>query len=349
MIRSTINVLFSICIVALVVTGCGSSNGAGSNNDTVQSTDQATIVQNNDNSVEADSNNDSNKEAGQETKQAGQAEVREPLQVVDGVGNEVTIPAQVSKVYAPGLEDYLVALGVTPVAQWSTGQSPQQYLQGELKDVQQISFANGIPSPESIIDLEPELIMFPTAYYAQNGVYENYNQIAATYVFDNALGDVETAATTIADLLGLDAKEAIQTYHERFEQAKSKLSSTTAGKKAVLINANAKAIFLVGNLYYGGYVLDKLGFEQSKLVAGQASADISLEMLPELDADYIFINDNDGLGDAFLAELKDSPLWNTLPAVKADQIFEVEGDHWRSSGLIAYEKIIDDVEGFLLP
>lgn len=340
MIRSTINVLASICIAALVVTGCGNSSekGAANNNNTVQPTEQASVVENDDSNVGKD----------QETK-TGQAETSEPLQVVDGVGNNVTIPAQVSKVYAPGLEDYLVALGVTPVAQWSTGQSPQQYLQNELEGVQQISFANGIPSPESIIDLEPELILFPTAYYAQNGVYENYNQIATTYVFDNALGDVETAAATIAELLGLEAEEAIQTYHDRFAQAKNKLSSMTEGKKAVLINANAKAIFLVGNLYYGGYVLDKLGFEQSKLVAGQTSADISLEMLPELDADYIFINDNDGLGDDFLAELQNSPLWTTLPAVKAEQVYEVEGDHWRSSGLIAYQKIIDDIEGFLLP
>jgi len=340
MIRSTINVLASICIAALVVTGCGNSSekGAENNNKAVQPTEQTSVAENDDSNVGKD----------QETK-TGQSEASEPLQVVDGVGNNVTIPAQVSKVYAPGLEDYLVALGVTPVAQWSTGQSPQQYLQNELEGVQQISFANGIPSPESIVDLEPELILFPTAFYAQNGVYENYNQIAATYVFDNALGDVETAAATIADLLGLDAKEAIQTYHDRFAQAKNKLSSMTEGKKAVLINANAKAIFLVGNLYYGGYVLDKLGFEQSKLVAGQTSADISLEMLPELDADYIFINDNDGLGDAFLAELQNSPLWTTLPAVKAGQVYEVEGDHWRSSGLIAYQKIIDDIEGFLLP
>lgn len=68
----------------------------------------------------------------------------------------------------------------------------------------------------------------------------------------------------------------------------------------------------MGNFHYGGYVLSELGFAQSALVEGEMSADISLEMLSDLDADYIFINDNDGLGDAFLADIKASPLWKAL-------------------------------------
>ena len=114
-----------------------------------------------------------------------------------------------------------------------------------------------------------------------------------------------------------------------------------------MINSNAKAIFLVSNQVYGGYILDQLGFTQSSLVKGQTSADLSLEALPDLDADYIFINDNDGLGKAFLKEIEASPLWEQVPAVKEGHVYYVKGDHWRSSGLIAYEKIIDDILEFL--
>ncbi|MCR8657511.1 ABC transporter substrate-binding protein [Paenibacillus endoradicis] len=277
--------------------------------------------------------------------------IREPFVVTDQVGNEVSIPGSVDKVYAPGLEDYLVTLGVTPVAQWSTGTSPQQYLQDALSGVQEISFANGVPSPETVVDLEPELILFPTAFYAQNGVHENYSQIASTYVFENALGNVVEATETIAQLLGLEEKatEAISAYNTKLESTKAQLASITAGKKAIYINANARAIFLVGNFHYGGYVLSELGFAQSALVEGQSSANISLEMISDLEADYIFINDNDGLGDAFLSEIKNSPLWSALPAVQSGQVFEVKGDHWRSSGLIAYEKTMDDIVEFLQP
>ena len=250
-----------------------------------------------------------NKESSNHNDTVAPEKEQESFVVIDGVGNEVEIPGKIEKVYAPGLEDYLVTLGVTPVAQWSTGVSAQVYLQDALSGVKEISFGNGVPGPESVIDLEPDLILFPTSFYAQNGVYENYSKIAPTYVFENALGD---------------AVGSLQ-----------------------MINSNAKAIFLVSNQVYGGYILDQLGFTQSSLVKGQTSADLSLEALPDLDADYIFINDNDGLGKAFLKEIEASPLWEQVPAVKEGHVYYVKGDHWRSSGLIAYEKIIDDILEFL--
>lgn len=328
-----ISYVLMVGLLSILLTACGSTNAANSQaTDTPVTTSEASATE-------------------EPAVKESEAAAREAFVVNDQVGNTVNIPGTVQKVYAPGLEDYLVTLGVTPVAQWSTGEKPQQYLQDTLSGVEEISFANGIPSPESVVDLEPELIIFPTAFYAQNGVYENYSQIAPTYVFKNALGNVVEATETIAELLGLEDKatEAIAAYNTKLEETKVQLAGIAAGKKAIYINANARAIFLVGNFHYGGYVLSELGFAQSALVEGEMSADISLEMLPDLDADYIFINDNDGLGDAFLADIQASPLWNALPAVQAGQVFEVEGDHWRSSGLIAYQKTMDDIVSFLKP
>lgn len=325
-------------LLTILLTACGSNNGAKQ-----QSTNTP---------ITSESNSSTLSETSDTAEAEEKEEVaREAFTVTDQVGNEVEIPGSVQKVYAPGLEDYLVTLGITPVAQWSTGESPQQYLQYALSGVQEISFANGVPSPETIVDLEPDFIIFPTSFYAQNGVHENYSRIASTYVFENALGNVVEATETIAGLLGIEekAEEAIAAYNAKLEQTRAQLASITEGKKAIYINANARAIFLVGNFYYGGYVLSELGFAQSALVEGEFSADISLEMLSDIDADYIFINNNDGLGDAFLAEIKASPLWSALPAVQAGQVFEVKGDHWRSSGLIAYQKTMDDIVEFLQP
>lgn len=328
-----ISLILIVGLVSILLAACGSNS-----TDNQVPNHAATALDN--------SSNGTSETEGKEEK----AEViKEPFEVTDQVGNKVSIPATVQKVYAPGLEDYLVSLGITPIAQWSSGTSPQKYLEQELNGVKEISFANGVPSPESVVDMEPDLIIFPTAFYAQNGVYENYSKIAPTYVFNNALGDVEGTAEIIAQLLGLEekAEELVSEYHAKFSETKEKLASVSAGKQAIYINANAKAIFLVGNLHYGGYVLSELGFAQNPLVEGKPSANISLEMLPDIDADYIFINNNDGLGDSFLAEIKGSPIWSSLPAVQADQVYNVEGDHWRSSGLIAYENIMDDILEFL--
>jgi len=334
-----ISYVVMVGLLSILLTACGGNKGA--NEQANQQTAEPPVTT---------SESSTSNKSGVHDKESAAA-TREASVVTDQVGNTVDIPAAVHKVYAPGLEDYLVTLGVTPVAQWSTGESPQQYLQEGLKGVKEISFANGVPSPESVVDLEPELIIFPTAFYAQNGVHENYSRIAPTYVFKNALGNVVEATETIAKLLGLEDKatEAIAAYNTKLAETKAQLASLSAGKKAIYINANARAIFLVGNFHYGGYVLSELGFAQSSLVEGEMSADISLEMLSDIDADYIFINNNDGLGDAFLADIKASPLWNALPAVQAGKVFDVKGDHWRSSGLIAYQKTMDDIVTFLQP
>src|SRR4051794_29288775 len=59
--------------------------------------------------------------------------------LTDAMG-EVVIPANPKRIIAPYLEDSLVALGVTPAAQWSIGDTVLDYLQPELKDVPKIGW-----------------------------------------------------------------------------------------------------------------------------------------------------------------------------------------------------------------
>ncbi len=73
--------------------------------------------------------------------------------------------------------------------------------------------------------------------------------------------------------------------------------------------------------YFGGYVLThELGFEQSNLVKSGAF-EVSLEILPELDADYIFLINDGNLGDEYLTELKESSIWQSTAAVKKQSSF----------------------------
>lgn len=66
-----------------------------------------------------------------------------PLTIKDEAGNEVTLPAKPTKIFAPVLEDSLLALGIKPTMQWSNGVKPQLYLQDQLQGVPEISFASG--------------------------------------------------------------------------------------------------------------------------------------------------------------------------------------------------------------
>lgn len=52
-------------------------------------------------------------------------------EVTDTLGNKVTVPAKPKRIIASYLEDYLVALGEKPVAQWTVGQGKDSRLFSE--------------------------------------------------------------------------------------------------------------------------------------------------------------------------------------------------------------------------
>lgn len=274
-----------------------------------------------------------------------------PMTVTDELGHEVTLPAKPTRIFAPVMEDFLVSLGVKPVARWSNGVKPLEYLQNSLGDVPTVSFASGLPSPETVLGLEPDLILLHNAFYAENGGYEQYSKIAPTYVFQNAAGDLNHSLRTLGQLLNEPEKaaDALEEYGKKVAEAKAKLASKTEGKKAAIIRFNAKGMFFMNSGYYSGYVLFReLGFGESEIVKGGA-LEVSLEILPELDADYLFLVNDGNLGDGYLKMLKESPIWQAVPAVKNGNVYETNSDAWLSGGLIAHSRVIDDVVGFLAP
>ncbi|MMZ59254.1 Fe(3+)-citrate-binding protein YfmC precursor [compost metagenome] len=87
---------------------------------------------------------------------------------------------------------------------------------------------------------------------------------------------------------------------------------------------------------------ENLGLGISRLVEKKNSANVSLEILPQIDADYIFVINAYGQGTGHMKEMMKNPIWKNIPAVKQGQVYEVDNKYWLGSGLIAYEKIVDD-------
>lgn len=265
--------------------------------------------------------------------------------VTDELGHEITIPAEPKNIFAPNMEDSLLKLGVKPVAQWSNGNLGHDYLQEELKDVPKLDFSAGLPSPETLMSYNPDLIILHTETYAQNGNYEAYSKIAPTYVFKNASGNIEKSLAAIGDLLGKteEANQALQAYQQKVKEAQEKLKEAVGEKKVAIIRFARKGVSLMGGQYLCGYVVHRdLGLGISDLVGNENSANISMEILPELDADYIFVINAYNQGTERMKEMMESPIWKSIPAVKQGHVYEVSNKYWLGSGLIAYEKIVDD-------
>ncbi|WP_245647858.1 iron-siderophore ABC transporter substrate-binding protein [Paenibacillus borealis] len=276
-----------------------------------------------------------------------------PLVVQDELGHEVTLNAAPTKVFAPYMEDSLVVLGVKPVGQWSNKGQGQGYLQDQLGDVPLVDFTNGqLPSPEVVMSLQPDFIVLHNSYYAENGVYEQYSKIAPTYVFQQAAGDLDSSVTKLGELLGKqeEAAKGLADYRKKVEEAKTALAPHIQGKKALVIRFNSRGMFLMGGVY-GGFVLaEELGITKSDLVAAENSVDLSLEVLPQIDADYIFLaNDTANTGETFYKELTESALWKSIPAVQAGRVYDVDDRYWLGGGIVAYSNVIDDVLEIIVP
>jgi iron complex transport system substrate-binding protein len=76
----------------------------------------------------------------------------------------------------------------------------------------------------------------------------------------------------------------------------------------------------------------------------QSQGRLSLELLGQVDAPWLIVFGSGADGAALLAEAKTHPLWSTLPAVRAGQVVEVDGNRWVGAGLLWARAVVDDVE-----
>lgn len=265
--------------------------------------------------------------------------------VKDELGNEVVLPPAPKRVFAPYLEDSLLTLGIKPVAQWSNGQSGLVYLQDQLKGVPMLDMSGGFPSPEVLLSHNPDLIILHSAAYAANGGYEKYSKIAPTYTFNNASGDIKKSLVTLGQLLNktAEAEQAMKAYDQKVKVAKEKLAKETTGKKIGIMRFAPRGVSLMGAGHMAGYVVHQdLGIATTTVLGKESNVNVSMEVVPQIDADYLFFINQYGQGTERMKEMTESPLWKSIPAVKSGQVHEVSDEHWLGSGLIAYGKMIDD-------
>ncbi|MHC5216695.1 ABC transporter substrate-binding protein [Enterococcus sp. LJL128] len=270
----------------------------------------------------------------------------------DALGNEVTIPANPKKIIGSYLEDYLVALDETPIAQWTVNNaSIQDYLQDKLEGIPTISY--DLPY-EEVLKYEPDLLLVSSSATVEGGKYAEYSKIAPTYVVKNGDGVTwRDQLTDVASVLNKEdqAKEILADYDTLADKTKAELADKAADQSATVLWITNNQAFMVSETRSSGAVLyGDLGLKIPNLVAEiseTATADwsaVSLEKMAELDADNIFLINSDE-SDPFFQE----DVWKNLKAVKNDKVYSFGGDSsWLYNGPIANTNIIEDVKTSLL-
>lgn len=247
------------------------------------------------------------------------------------------------------LDDFLLALDVTPLTQTLYGQRPLPYLQDRVGHLPAIR--PGEIDLELILDENPDLILLAYPFYAEEGRYELFSEIAPTYVFSGEDNWRQTLRT-VGEVIGKQAEAAqwLDSYEKKVAEAREKIKAAIGDETVMLIRfTRAERIQLYGgpSNFSGDLLYRDLGLQPSALVKKLAWGDdsaplISAELIPEFDADHIFIvYDNPANEDAEL--FKNSPLWQSVPAVKNGNLYEVEMFHWMNDGPLAYSRKVDDV------
>lgn len=330
--RKPFRALF-ILLMAIAVAGCGASQGATTEN----SPSTASVS-----------------EEGQASLQESGLTEPAATKVVKDEFGEVEIPVNPKRVMGVYLEDYLTALGVSPVMQWyHPSWGKQDYLN---LDVPTFDITG---SMEVLLEASPDLIIVDGGVDAAK--YEQYSKIAPTYRLPEAiLQEPVQIVKKIAELLNMPEKgeEVMEEYTKKMNDTQDKLVQAVHEDTVAVVRLNAgdKTLALFGiNNRYTGSIYSEMGLTPHPFVRDMtdSQAILSEEKIPELNADHIIIFPSNGTWaskeNQDVLSLLDSPLWKSLPAVKAGHVYRAERTHWQSGAVVANMKKADDLIEWMVP
>ena len=268
--------------------------------------------------------------------------------ILDSEMGDVSIPSNPKKIIASFHEDSLLAFSVTPVAKWSIGESVQDYLESDLKDVPTIEW--NLPL-EQMLAYEPDLIILENNMDGYEGTYEDYNKIAPTYVMTKeTTEDWRKQIDIFGKILDKEdqSKDILSEYEEEVANASDEIKDAIGDESVAAIWVTGDKFFLFEENRHSAEVLySELGIEVPNLVKelGETKEEwnpISIEKLSELDADHVFLlADKNEQG---LKTLDNSAVWQSTPAVKNNHVYHLEdGSNWTNKGLNASKQTIDDL------
>lgn len=266
--------------------------------------------------------------------------------VIRHAGDETSVPANPQRVVTlfNHLTEGLLALNRQPVGTVTLEGSFVGYLAPMLEGTEPVGT---IPEPnlEAILALAPDLILGGPSH---TDIYDQLSRIAPTVLVPE---DIFTAEQTLVDLgavLGLEvqARARVAAFEQTIADAKELLEARLGEVSAVYLSARPEGYRISSSGHSSGKLLHELGFQTDPLAPTEGWAMLSLETVPQLSADHIFLSEDD---PERARELRESPLFANVPAVQANHVYTVDRDLWLlgHSSPLGAELIVQDVLEFV--
>lgn len=263
-------------------------------------------------------------------------------------GRETTIPAapQCIVTAGSGYLDHLLALGVKPcgAAHGPGGSGFPTHLADQLTGVDYVGGTLEV-NLERVALLHPDLILAMHPAHTEGDFATLFDPIAPTIYLTEPWADWRQALKEIGLILGktAEADAALAAFDGEVAAAKATLATAVGAEKVAFLRVLPEEIRVYGTASPTGALLfTQLGLTPAALVPmGEQAQSISLELIPDLDAEHIFLLDQTKDG---MATLNNSPLWQTVPAVAKGHLYPVDVKIWvQGEGLLAYEQLVADV------
>ncbi|MEM9805697.1 MAG: iron-siderophore ABC transporter substrate-binding protein [Cyanobacteria bacterium P01_D01_bin.56] len=247
------------------------------------------------------------------------------------------------------LLDGLLALGIKPVGLTRCSNcinsDPFSDIVGELPSVG----TQNQPSLEKILKLKPDLIL---GYRWQKSFYSQLSQIAPAVMLDpfdrghqvkrnfRQLAEILSKSEQVEDILA-EYDERIQKFQQRFgEKLKNKTVSLLSFYEAGFHVYGPEILFIAAVMKDAGIQF----IPAYNALKDDALFNMSLEVLPDWDADFLFI---DLYYEDSIEELESvfkQPLWSKLKAVRNDQVYIMT--EYPSGGPIGANRFIDELSEY---
>lgn len=320
-----------VLLLILIMAGCGTQADSGSSTGSQtasSSTDSGTTTQ----------------------EEVASTDAPQTKTFTDPTGTK-EIPVQAQRIFSVSATTQLLALGITPVGGLQYEIDQDYYLKNAASKVE--IAGDYPPNMEAVTALTPDLII--ASSFVEADVLEQLEKIAPTVVYpweDNLYDQLRY----IGDIVGKksEAEEWITKHEAKVEERKAEMSSLVGADQTVAAVEIFKDSFQVAGNRNMGFVLHELlGLKSMPWVQEEVDKSDgflvytepqSLEKLPELTADYLIIkvNDTQPGSTEFYEKMKESKLWQNLPAVKNGNVFIVPHDKWWSYTLFSTDALLDE-------
>ena len=300
-------------------------------------------------------------EASADGKTDGQAAAVPASRMVEHKFGNTQIPAQPKRIASIQLEDMLLSLDAPLVLANTVGAG--NYLEQELKARHVKVLSDGKLNYESVLQAAPEVIVASDVITQEE--YDALSKIAPTVTYNRRTW--QSSILEIGRDLGVPDKAAavMKAHEDAIKQAQEAVAKAVGEQAtAALVRVTAKDLRLYFPAAPGekrqGYatvlyhdlklVPDPLVAQLQKKEPARENANVSMELLPQITADYLFVTVGSASGTAeelqkdldSFAEIQKSPLWQSIPAVRKGRVFTVSAKHWISDGLLADEMKLKD-------